>query len=40
LEEQGKGKKIRVTRFRAKSTYHRTYGHRQPYMKVKITSLK
>lgn len=40
LESQGKGKKIDVLRFRSKSNYHRRYGHRQPFMKVKITSLK
>lgn len=40
LEDQGKDKKISVIRFRSKSRYHRKYGHRQPYMKVKITSLK
>ncbi len=39
LVEQGKGKKIRVLRFRSKSRYHRTYGHRQPFMKVEITSV-
>ena len=40
LEAQGKDKKIEVVRFRSKSRYHRRYGHRQPHMKVKITSLK
>src|SRR5690554_1936357 len=36
LKESGKDKKIRVTRFRAKSRYRRTYGHRQPFMSVEI----
>lgn len=40
LEEQGKGKKLSILRFRSKSNWHRRLGHRQPYMKVKITSLK
>lgn len=40
LEGQGKAKKLEVVRFRSKSRYHRRYGHRQPFMKVKITSLK
>jgi len=40
LEESGRGKKLHVIRFRSKSRYHRKYGHRQPFMKVKITSLK
>ncbi len=37
--EEGRGKKIKVVRFRAKSNYHRTYGHRQPFTKVKITKI-
>jgi len=39
LVEEGKGKKISVLRFRAKSNYKKAYGHRQPYSKVKITSI-
>lgn len=39
LKEEGRGKKIRVSRFRAKSRYHRTYGHRQPFMTVEITKI-
>lgn len=37
--EEGRGKKILVQRFRAKSNYHRRYGHRQPFTKVKITKI-
>jgi len=40
VEAQGPGKKITVRRFRSKSRYHRTYGHRQPFTQVKITSLR
>jgi large subunit ribosomal protein L21 len=40
LIEQGKGKKIKVLRFRAKSRYTRRYGHRQPFMKIKVTAIK
>jgi len=40
LEESGRTKKLHVIRFRSKSRHHRKYGHRQPFMKVKITSLK
>ena len=40
LEEEGKGKKIRVLRYKAKSRYLKQRGHRQPFMKVKITSIK
>ena len=39
LLASGKGKKLRVMRFRSKSRYTRRYGHRQPCAKVKITSL-
>jgi large subunit ribosomal protein L21 len=39
LTENGKGDKIRVSRFRSKSRYHRTYGHRQPFMAVEITKI-
>ena len=33
----GKGKKIRVYKYKAKKNYRRTQGHRQPYTKVEIT---
>ena len=36
----GKGKKIRVYKYKAKKNYRRTQGHRQPYTKVEITSIK
>lgn len=38
--EEGRGKKIAVMRFRAKSRYFKNKGHRQPYTKVRIISLK
>jgi len=40
FEEEGRGKKLRVHRFRAKSRYTRTYGHRQPFTKIKIAAIK
>ena len=40
FEEAGKGKKIHVIRFKSKSRYFKKYGHRQPYNKVKIETLK
>jgi len=40
LEDQGRGKKLHILRFRSKSNWHRRLGHRQAFMKVKITSLK
>ena len=36
----GKGKKILVYKYKAKKNYRRTQGHRQPYTKVEITSVK
>ncbi|CCP24131.1 50S ribosomal protein L21 [Mycoplasmopsis cynos] len=40
IEKQGKAKKIIVYRHNAKSTHKRKLGHRQPYTRVKITSIK
>ena len=37
---QGKGKKIIVFKYKPKKNYRRTQGHRQPYTKVEITSIK
>ena len=36
----GKAKKIIVFKMKAKKNYRRTQGHRQPYTKVEITSIK
>ena len=35
----GKGKKIRVYKYKAKKNYRRTQGHRQPYTKVLIEKI-
>lgn len=40
LMAEGKGKKITVIRYKAKSRYFKKKGHRQPYFKVKIESIK
>ena len=40
IVKQGKQKKIIVFKYRQKNNYHKTQGHRQPYTKVKITSIK
>ncbi len=40
VEEHGKGKKIRVFKYKPKKNYKRTYGHRQPYTKVKIEKIE
>ena len=39
LLEQGRSKKVTVIRYKAKSRYFKKKGHRQPFFKVKITSL-
>ena len=36
----GKGKKIIVFKYKAKKNYRRKQGHRQPYTKIEITSVK
>ena len=36
----GEGKKIIVYKYKAKKNYRRTQGHRQPYTKVEIKSIK
>ena len=36
----GKAKKVLVYKYKAKKNYRRTQGHRQPYTKVEITSVK
>ena len=36
LLESGKGKKTLVIKFKRKVRYHKKYGHRQPYMQIKI----
>ena len=37
--EQGKDKKVKVVKYKRKTRYKRTLGHRQPFTKVKITSI-
>ena len=39
ITEAGRGKKIEVVKYKAKSRYFKLRGHRQPYMKVKIASV-
>lgn len=38
--EQGKGKKIRVVKYKNKTRYLRNKGHRQAFTSVEITSIK
>lgn len=40
IVKHGKGKKIRVFKYKAKKRYRRTQGHRQPYTSLKITSIE
>ena len=37
--EQGRGKKIIVYKYKAKTGYHKKQGHRQAYTKVKIDKI-
>lgn len=39
LESIGRAKKILVVKYKPKSRYYKRNGHRQPFFKVKITSL-
>ena len=34
--KNGKGKKVRVYKYKSKKGYHKRQGHRQPYTKVEI----
>lgn len=38
--EQGKGKKLRIFKYKAKSNYRRRQGHRQPFTKVQIEAIE
>ena len=40
LMEIGKSRKILVVKYKQKSRYLRRNGHRQPFFKIKITSIK
>ena len=40
LEKNGKGKKIRVFKYKAKKNERKRQGHRQPYTALKILSIK
>ncbi len=37
--KHGKGKKVKVYKYKQKKKYRRTQGHRQPYTKLEITKL-
>ncbi len=37
--DQGRGRKVIVYKYKAKSGYHKKNGHRQPFTKVRIDSI-
>ncbi len=39
LEEHGKAKKIKVTKFKRRKGYKRTQGHRQKFSTIKVTGI-
>ena len=39
VEKQGKARKILVFKYKNKTTYRKTQGHRQPYTRVTIESI-
>lgn len=38
-EAEGKGKKVTVVKYKAKSRYHKKRGHRQPFAKIAVKSI-
>jgi large subunit ribosomal protein L21 len=40
ITKQGRSPKVRVVKYKAKTRYHKVYGHRQAFTEVKITSIK
>ena len=40
IEKQGRGKKVTTFKYRRRKDSHTKKGHRQPYTKVSITSIK
>jgi large subunit ribosomal protein L21 len=38
--EHGKGKKIRVETYKRRKGYRKTYGHRQPYVRLKVDQIQ
>ena len=39
VQKQGKSKKIRVFKYKAKANEHKTIGHRQPYTRLVIEAI-
>lgn len=40
VTEHGKGEKIRIFKYKAKSNYRKRQGHRQPYTEVSIETIE
>ena len=40
VQKAGRGEKVVVIKYKAKSRYFKKRGHRQPYFKIKIDSIK
>ncbi len=40
FQKSGKGKTIKVVKYKAKSRYLKKNGHRQPFIEVKISAIK
>ena len=40
VEEEVKGEKLRVIRYKSKKRVHKEIGHRQKYSRIEITSIK
>ncbi len=40
IEEQGRGKKVSVIKYKSKTRYRRNVGHRQYFTKVKVGEIK
>ncbi len=38
--EQERRRKVHVTKFKRRKSYHRQHGHRQPYTQIKITGIR
>jgi len=40
FQKEGKGKTVKVVKYKAKSRYLKKNGHRQPFVEVKISAIK
>ena len=39
VQEQGKGRKVSIVKFRRRKGYKRMKGHRQPYTRIQVTGI-